>query len=72
MPTLPEVKPARPLSLLSVVVPAREEEGCIAPPSCTRIWSFKTLVEIPEIRNSNERKGDIPLDWIKKRTIVVS
>jgi dolichol-phosphate mannosyltransferase len=26
----PETKPARPLKLLSVVIPARDEEGCIA------------------------------------------
>jgi len=26
----PESKPARPLTLLSVVIPARDEEGCIA------------------------------------------
>jgi dolichol-phosphate mannosyltransferase len=26
----PESKPARPLALLSVVIPARDEEGCIA------------------------------------------
>ena len=31
MPALPETKPARPFSLLSVVIPARDEEGCIAP-----------------------------------------
>jgi dolichol-phosphate mannosyltransferase len=30
MPTPPETKPARPLTLLSVVIPARDEEGCIA------------------------------------------
>lgn len=30
MPNPPEIKPARPLSLLSVVIPARDEEGCIA------------------------------------------
>jgi cellulose synthase/poly-beta-1,6-N-acetylglucosamine synthase-like glycosyltransferase len=30
MPSTPETKPARPLSLLSVVIPARDEEGCIA------------------------------------------
>jgi hypothetical protein len=30
------------------------------------------LVEIPEIRNCDARKGDIPLDLIKKRTIVVA
>ena len=30
MPALPETKPARPLSLLSVVIPARDEESCIA------------------------------------------
>jgi hypothetical protein len=27
MPSLPETKPARPLTLLSVVIPARDEEG---------------------------------------------
>ncbi len=30
MPNPPENKPARPLTLLSVVIPARDEEGCIA------------------------------------------
>jgi dolichol-phosphate mannosyltransferase len=30
MPTLPETNPARALKLLSVVIPARDEEGCIA------------------------------------------
>jgi dolichol-phosphate mannosyltransferase len=30
MPNPPETKPARPLTLLSVVIPARDEEGCIA------------------------------------------
>jgi dolichol-phosphate mannosyltransferase len=30
MPNPPETKSARPLSLLSVVIPARDEEGCIA------------------------------------------
>ena len=30
MPNSPETKPARPLTLLSVVIPARDEEGCIA------------------------------------------
>jgi dolichol-phosphate mannosyltransferase len=30
MPNPPETKPDRPLSLLSVVIPARDEEGCIA------------------------------------------
>ena len=29
MPALPETKPARPFSLLSAVIPARDEEGCI-------------------------------------------
>jgi dolichol-phosphate mannosyltransferase len=30
MPNPPESKFARPLTLLSVVIPARDEEGCIA------------------------------------------
>ena len=30
MPSLPETKPARPHALLSVVIPARDEEGCTA------------------------------------------
>jgi dolichol-phosphate mannosyltransferase len=30
MPTPSETKPDRPLTLLSVVIPARDEEGCIA------------------------------------------
>ena len=30
MPNPPETKPARTLTLLSVVIPARDEEGCIA------------------------------------------
>ena len=30
MPAPPEIKPTRPLSRLSVVMPARDEEGCIA------------------------------------------
>jgi dolichol-phosphate mannosyltransferase len=30
MPNPPETKPVRPLKLLSVVIPARDEEGCIA------------------------------------------
>jgi dolichol-phosphate mannosyltransferase len=30
MPNPPETKSARPLKLLSVVIPARDEEGCIA------------------------------------------
>jgi glycosyltransferase involved in cell wall biosynthesis len=30
MPNPPETKPDRPLTLLSVVIPARDEEGCIA------------------------------------------
>jgi hypothetical protein len=30
MPNPRETKPARPLSLLAVVIPARDEEGCIA------------------------------------------
>jgi hypothetical protein len=30
MPNPPETKSARPLTLLSVVIPARDEEGCIA------------------------------------------
>ena len=30
MPNSPETKPDRPLALLSVVIPARDEEGCIS------------------------------------------
>jgi dolichol-phosphate mannosyltransferase len=30
MPNPPETKPVRPLTLLAVVIPARDEEGCIA------------------------------------------
>jgi dolichol-phosphate mannosyltransferase len=30
MPAPSETKPDRPLTLLSVVIPARDEEGCIA------------------------------------------
>jgi dolichol-phosphate mannosyltransferase len=30
MPNPSETKPDRPLTLLSVVIPARDEEGCIA------------------------------------------
>jgi dolichol-phosphate mannosyltransferase len=30
MPNPHETKPVRPLTLLSVVIPARDEEGCIA------------------------------------------
>jgi dolichol-phosphate mannosyltransferase len=30
MPASLETKPDRPLTLLSVVIPARDEEGCIA------------------------------------------
>jgi dolichol-phosphate mannosyltransferase len=30
MPAPPETKPHRPLELLSIVIPARDEEGCIA------------------------------------------
>jgi dolichol-phosphate mannosyltransferase len=30
MPAPLETKPTRPLTLLSVVIPARDEEGCIA------------------------------------------
>ncbi|MFM8365112.1 MAG: glycosyltransferase family 2 protein, partial [Verrucomicrobiota bacterium] len=30
MHSAPDTKPTRPLSLLSVVIPARDEEGCIA------------------------------------------
>jgi dolichol-phosphate mannosyltransferase len=30
MPSSPETKPARALTLLSVVIPAQDEEGCIA------------------------------------------
>jgi dolichol-phosphate mannosyltransferase len=30
MPNPTETKPVRPLTLLAVVIPARDEEGCIA------------------------------------------